>query len=201
MIRLVRLTLALVALAAIAQQLFLQIKGSHSVLNFFSYFTNLSNLFAALVLLLSVCSGNIRSRDVVRYVSTVNTTIVGLVFVVLLRNESLGGLLPWVNFVLHFVMPVGIVLDWLCAPPASQLERKHVLFALLFPAGYLGYTISRGASTGWYPYPFLNPVSNGGYGGVAAYSVGLALTFLAISLTLHVVGNRLTKAKLLSPES
>ena len=62
--------------------------------------------------------------------------------------------------------------------------------ALLFLAGYLGYIISRGASTGWYPYPFLNPVNTGGYGGAAVYSVGLALTFLAISLALHVVGNR-----------
>jgi Na+-driven multidrug efflux pump len=89
------------------------LQASYSVLNFFSYYTNLSNLFAAFVLLLSAVLGKEGSRDLVRYISTVNMTIVGLVFAVLLSDVDLGALLPWVNHMLHYIMPVAIVLDWL----------------------------------------------------------------------------------------
>lgn len=195
MLSLTHLLLAVVALAAMGQQLFLHIAASYDVLNFFSYFTNLSNLFAALVLLLSVFSGKGSSLDVVRYVSTVNMAVVGIVFAVLLRNVDLGALLPWVNFVLHYVMPLAIVLLWFMTPPTTRLTSKHLLLALIFPAAYLAYTIIRGASLGWYPYPFLNPANVGGYGMVAAYSLGITATFIVVSWALLVTGNRLGRSK------
>ena len=190
-----RLVIALVALTAIVQQLMLHIAASFSVLNFFSYFTNLSNLFAALVLLLSVFSNGSLTQDLARYISTVNMGVVGIVFPVLLRNVDLGSLLPWVNFVLHYVMPVAIVLNWLLAPPAFKLNPKCALLALVFPGLYLAYVIVRGAGTGWYPYPFLNPENVGGYGAVAAYSLGISATFLLVSWALLAVGNRLAASK------
>ena len=196
MLTLARVILALVALTAIGQQLALHVGASYSALNFFSYFTNLSNLFAAFVLLfISVFSGNGASRDLVRYVSAVNMAIVGLVFAVLLRNVDLGALLPWVNFVLHYVMPVAIVLDWLVRPPVSKLKSSNILLAMAFPAAYLAYVVLRGASTGWYPYPFLNPANVGGYGGVATYALGIAVTFLLAGWALLAVGNRLASAR------
>ena len=189
MLTLARLILALLVLAAIGQQLVLHVGASYSVLNFFSYFTNLSNIFAALVLLLSVFSSKCKSRDFLRYISTINMAIVGVVFAVLLRNVDLGALLPWVNFVLHYLMPVAIMLDWLVQPPASKLTKKRALVALLFPADYLAYVLVRGAQTGWYPYPFLNPANVGGYGAVAAYSFGIAAAFLLASWALLAIGN------------
>ncbi|MGH8107609.1 MAG: Pr6Pr family membrane protein [Arenimonas sp.] len=190
MLTLARLILAVLTLAAVGQQLVLHVSASYSVLNFFSYFTNLSNIFAALVLLLSVFLNNSRSRDLARYVSTVNMAIVGLVFAVLLRNVDLGALLPWVNFVVHYVMPVAILLDWFVEPPVSKLTGKQAFFALLFPIAYLAYVLVRGAQTGWYPYPFLNPASVGGYGAVAAYSLGITTAFLLASWALFTIGNR-----------
>jgi hypothetical protein len=195
MLTFARLILALVALAAIGRQLALHIGASFSVLNFFSYFTNLSNLFAVLVLLLSVFSDHHRStRDLARYLSAANMTVVGIVFAVLLRDVDLGALLPWVNAVLHYVMPVAVVLDWLVRPPAARMQAKHMLLALLFPAVYLVYVLVRGADTGWYPYPFLDPANVGGYGVVAAYAVGITVTFLLASWALLAVGNRAARA-------
>ena len=55
-LKVIRASLAALALAAIAEQLVLHVGASHSVLNFFSYFTNLSNLVAASVLLLCACN-------------------------------------------------------------------------------------------------------------------------------------------------
>lgn len=43
--------------------------------------------------------------------------LVGIVFGALLRDVDLGDLLPWVNTVHHYIMPVVVVLDWLYQPP------------------------------------------------------------------------------------
>ena len=191
-----RTILAALALTAIGQQLLLHIGASYNALNFFSYFTNLSNLFAVFVLLLSVFSWPSKSavsRNVARYLSAVNMAVVGIVFVVLLRNVDLGALLPWVNFVLHYVMPVAIVLDWLLQPPTSKVKVKNLALALVFPAGYLVYILLRGANMGWYPYPFLNPANVGGYSGVAMYSLGIFATFLLVGWALLAIGNRLAR--------
>lgn len=191
-----RTLLAALAVTAIGQQFLLHIGASYNALNFFSYFTNLSNLFAAFVLLLSVFARSWQrsSLDVMRYVSAVNMAVVGIVFVVLLRNEDLGALLPWVNFVVHYVMPVAIVLDWLLQPPSSRRKAKYLALTLLFPAAYLVYVLLRGVATGWYPYPFLNPANVGGYSGVAMYSAGIFVTFLAVGGALLAAGNRFAKA-------
>jgi hypothetical protein len=188
-----RKLLAALAIAAIGVQLRLHIAASFSVLNFFSYFTNLGNLFAIFALLFSAYSRSATHgglRDAVSYVSAVNMAIVGLVFAVLLRNVDLGALLPWVNMVLHYVMPVAVVVDWLLQPPAAKLPRKYLSIALIFPAIYLIYVLTRGASIGWYPYPFLNPATVGGYSGVAMYSISIAGTFLLVGWMLLIIGNR-----------
>lgn len=191
-----RALLAALAVAAIGRQFLLHIGASYNTLNFFSYFTNLSNLLAAFVLLLSVFSRSPQnsSLDVMRYVSAVNMAVVGILFVALLRNVDLGALLPWVNFVLHYVMPVAIVLDWLLQPPGSRLQAKHLAAALVFPAAYLIYVLLRGAVMGWYPYPFLNPANVSGYSGVAMYSAAIFVTFLLVGGTLVAAGNRLASS-------
>jgi hypothetical protein len=48
----IRLALGLLALLAIGTQLSIHIQRGFNVVNFFSFFTNLSNLFAAIVLLM-----------------------------------------------------------------------------------------------------------------------------------------------------
>ncbi|WP_421881550.1 Pr6Pr family membrane protein [Methylibium sp.] len=183
-----RAILAALALTAIGWQLMLHVGASYSLLNFFSYFTNLSNLFAVVVLLLGAFrrpSQHSDRQDVARYVSAVNMAVVGIVFVALLRNVDLGALLPWVNVVLHYVMPVAIVVDWVgLQAPASPPKAWHLALALVFPAVYLVYVLLRGAAIGWYPYPFLDPANVGGYGGVALYAAGIFGTFLGAGWAL-----------------
>jgi hypothetical protein len=188
-----RVVLALTVLAAIGRQLTLHLSASYNPINFFSYFTNLSNLFAAAVFLVSASKSSkmLTPRlDGLRFVSVVNMTVVGVVFSILLRNVDLGALLPWVNTTLHYVMPCAVVIDWVLLPPSAQLNSRHLLIAAVFPALYLSYVVIRGAGTGWYPYPFLNPVNVGGYAGVAAYSAGITLLFFVAGWLLLMVGNR-----------
>jgi hypothetical protein len=103
---------------------------------------------------------------------------------------ELGSLLPWVNFVLHYLMPVVVILDWIVLPPPARLGVNDLLLCLIFPAIYLSYILIRGNIVGWYPYPFLNPANVGGYGGVAVYAVGVTATFMIGGWVLIAFGNR-----------
>jgi FAR-17a/AIG1-like protein len=179
---------------------------------------DLSNIFAALVLL--VGAGYLLTRreptardDVIRGSAVASIAIVGIVFSVFLRDANLGSLVPWVNIVLHYVMPVVMVADWLTLPPKTRLTPRQIVLLLIYPAVYLAYILIRGRIVGLYPYPFLNPNKvalyggTGGYGGVALFNVaipagygGVALFCVAllvmsivVSGLLIVLGNRVRR--------
>jgi hypothetical protein len=183
LVAVLRLAFGLLVLVAIGWQLWLHIGLRLSVPNFFSFFTNISNLFAAGVLIAAALrqwAGAPPSAafDTLRALAATFMLVVGVVFAVLLRDVDLGALRPWVNSVLHHVMPVVLVLDWLLWPPRPAVGFRPLRWVLAVGALYLAYTMARGAMVGWYPYPFLNPANVGGYGGVAVYAAGVALTFV-----------------------
>ena len=115
-------------------------------------------------------------------------SVVGIVFGVLLRDVDLGALLPWVNVVLHVLMPCVVVIDWFLLPPRGGLEIRDLFLWLIFPGLYAAYVLIRGSLTGWYPYPFLNPDTGAGYWSVALYVVGITATFLLVGWLLLAFG-------------
>jgi hypothetical protein len=190
-----RFLLGAVTLTAVGIQLGIHVSHGFNVLNFFSYFTNLSNIFAAVVLLVeSVLTWRGRELgplwQLARCASVVCMALVGIVFSALLRNVDLGSLLPWINTWLHYVMPVAVVLDWLVLSPRQPIAFRRLGLVLLLPVAYLAYSLIRGAAINWYAYPFLNP-ANGGYGAVALTCVAIAVAFLAVSAVLVLAGNKL----------
>ncbi|MDW5444672.1 Pr6Pr family membrane protein [Polaromonas sp. SM01] len=187
--------LGVLTLVAIATQLTIHLRLNFSLVNFFSYFTNLANLMATLVLV-GTASLRLVSRELspalesARAISAVNMAVVGIVFSVLLRDVDLGSLLPWVNVLLHYVMPVAVVLEWLLRPPRTRFTARQVGLCLVIPLAYLTYVLVRGAAVAWYPYPFLNPAHVDGYGAVALYRVGIALVFWLTAWLLLMVFRR-----------
>ncbi len=191
-----RVFFGLLSLAAIGVQFAIQIQGGNSIINFFSFFTNLSNLFAATVLIIGALylfrhHEPTARDDIIRGTAVVCMALVGVVFSALLRNVDLGHLLPWVNIVLHYIMPIVIVADWLYQPPNTKLVFRQMWLWLIFPALYLVYSVIRGAIVGFYAYPFFNPAKSGGYGGVALYCIAIAVMFFFFSLLLMTLGNKL----------
>ncbi|WP_427015630.1 Pr6Pr family membrane protein [Pseudarthrobacter sp. P1] len=191
-----RLFFGVLTLVAVGTQLVIHLGNGYDVVNFFSYFTNLSNLFAAVVLLVAAAhlitgKEGTRTGDIIRGSSVVCMALVGIVFSALLREVDLGSLLPWINTVLHYVMPVVIVLDWLVQPPQRPMAYSRLWVWLLPPVLYLAYSLIRGAAINWYAYPFLNPDTSGGYGPVAATCLGITVAFLAVSVVLAVAANKL----------
>ncbi len=125
--------------------------------NFFSYFTNLSNIFAAIVLIISALRLLARRRptasdDLIRGAATLYMAVTGVVYAALLSGEDVGLLLGWVNVLLHYLMPIAVIVDWLYQPPGSMLRAKQLPVWFIFPLGYLLYSLIRGPIAHWYPY-------------------------------------------------
>jgi len=159
------------------------------VLNFFSFFTILSNAIAAIVLLIGAwfclrtqsdpCWYNFARAAIVTYMTT---TLV--VYNLLLRDISLdqATTVPWSNEILHVWAPLYLLLDWVFAPGRRRVPWSRFWLIAAFPIGWVIYTMIRGAVVGWYPYPFLDPsIAPGlGYRGVAVYVIAIAAFILLV---------------------
>jgi hypothetical protein len=119
-------------------------------------------------------------------------TTTGVVYGLLLSGyeEELQTALPWVNTVVHRVIPLVMVIDWMIERPHNRLDFRRCLVWVTFPVAYLAYSLIRGPIVEWYPYPFLDPDEAGGYAGVAAYSIGIALGFVGFVWLIVTLGNR-----------
>jgi hypothetical protein len=160
--------------------------------NFFSYFTVLSNCAATLVLGYgggAALLGRPGVPDLLRGAAALYMVVTGLVFAVALSDVETG-MLPWTNTVLHQVMPLLMLADWLLLPPTRRLGPAEVLRWLAFPLLYLVYTLVRGPVVDWYPYPFLDPRPHG-YAHVAVAGVLVTLAFLAVTALLTWLGDAL----------
>jgi len=197
--------IAITAWFALALQLYLMLKRAPSigfsatdtVINFFSYFTILSNLLVAKSLTVSLLLpsspfGIFFSKMSVQSAIAVYIFIVGLVYNLVLRNlwDPEGWQLVADNL-LHVAVPVLYVLFWLIFTPKKILQWKNIFPLLIFPAVYLGYSLIRGSVTGWYPYPFVN-ADKLGYGQVAVNSLLVLLAIVTAGLGI-IAFNRFTK--------
>jgi hypothetical protein len=195
-----RLAFGLLTIVAIvAQYAHRENPSAFYTTNFFSFFTNESNLLAAGLLSYGAYRGwrwgaqeSSSAYELLRGAAVIYMTITGVVFVLLLSGSSES--VPWANAVVHYVMPVVIVLDWLIAPPRMRVTWRKALRWLIFPVVYFGYTLIRGAITGWYPYPFLN-VAAKGYGQVLADGVGILIGMIAVGSATLLAGNRLRERR------
>ena len=152
-----------------------------TVVNFFSFFTVLSNLGAAVVLA-HLAWASVRRSDMLHRAAGITSACVttamlvtGVVYNLLLRSIELPQVttVPWSNEVLHVVGPLFMLVDLLGAPGVRRLAWAALGWVLAFPLAWTAYTLIRGplainpvtGSPPWYPYPFLNPqVSGGGLG-------------------------------------
>jgi hypothetical protein len=155
---------------------------------YFSYFTIQSNLMNVVVLAVGgvVC---LRWRDDPQLLSRIRMSILayavvtGVVYNVLLRGHPDGSYAgpQWPNEVMHVWIPIVILLDFLFAPGRPALPWKALWIAVSYPIAWVAFTLVRGAITGWYPYPFLIPDAEHGYGIVVGYVGGIAAFIVAIA--------------------
>jgi hypothetical protein len=154
--------------------------------DFFSYFTVEANTLTIVSLLVSgyavVARRTSRGLDFFRGAVTLYMTTTILIFIVLLSGYPASELtaVPWDNTVLHYIMPIVVIVDWLALPPSRAVPIKWALTWLAFPLAYLAYSLIRGPIAHWYPYPFMDP-STHGYAGVAITSIVIAAILAIIT--------------------
>ncbi len=171
-------------------------RGIFNPANFFSYFTIQTNILVFVTLLVGafmVAAGKASRRfDIIRSAVTVYILVVGIGFSMLL--STVEGLVltavPWDNVVLHYIIPAAALADFLLDRPRRVVSFRRSLLWLLFPVAYVTYALTRGALTGWYPYPFLDSATSG-YGSVVFTVAGLfALGIGLIWATTRLATNR-----------
>ena len=154
-------------------------------LNFFSYFTILSNILAATMLTVAALRPEEPrpwlTRPRAATAIALYMTVTGLVYVFIL--QSLWNPQGWAFVAdsgLHHVMPVLVVLCWLAFVPKGTLAPRAVPAWLIFPLLYGVYSLARGPFADWYPYPFID-AGKLGYSQTALNIVLLLVGFIVLA--------------------
>ena len=189
--------MAAMAWAALALQLYLALEvrwnlGASLVgglINVFSYFTVLSNTFAASVLSAAAWPHNTWAarclrRPAVAGCAVISMLLVGIAYNLLLRQYWDPQGAQWLaNEVLHNIMPLAMLGFWGWRVPKGHLRPAHVLAWALYPLGWYGFTLLRGASIGVWPYPFLD-VTELGFARTFVNALGLLAGYCGGGLAL-----------------
>ena len=190
-----RAAFALTGWTALALQYGLMLAGNPETspaeltLNFFSFFTVLTNVLVAVALTLPVVWAGTRlgrwaGSEGVRAGVILYAVVVGLVYHFLLHAAwDPQGWALIANVLLHYVMPTAILLDWLLFTPKGFLRWLDATKWLAFPVIYGGWTLVHGYAAGWWPYWFIN-VEELGVGKAALYFSGLLIFFLCAGLVV-----------------
>ncbi len=102
-----------------------------------------------------------RRWQVLRGAATLYLLITGVVYAVLLATIDVMLTDKWINDILHRILPIVLVLDWILVPVSLGVTGRLVGGWLIYPAAYGVYTLARGPFVDWYPYPFLDPRDQG----------------------------------------
>lgn len=193
-----RLFFGLLGFAAIVTEIaVISERGNFNPGNFFSFFTIQTNILVFLTFLASAvmaATGKPKKwMNGVRAAVTFYALVVGTVFSVLLSGYEVLTAVPWDNIVLHYVIPIAVIVDFLIDRPGQRISFKTGLWWLAYPIAYAVYSLIRGSAVNWYPYPFLNPTTHG-YGGVATTVVGL-IVFGALLIAVVTWLTRKSKAR------
>lgn len=205
LLRVVRAAMAAAIVVAIGRQFDISADSdTFDAVNFFSYFTILSNIGAVVVL------GALAARpaliddhrfSTLRGAVTLYMFVTGLVYALVLKPAlaDVGMTDSWIDYVVHVIGPIVVVGDWLVSPPRARPPVRTMAGWLVFPVVWLVYTLVRAPRVDWYPYPFLDPDESGGYAGVAVACLGIAVLFVALAAGLRWWAGRAITAAASAP--
>ena len=153
---------------------------------YFSYFTIQSSLVASVALIVGGVMALRLPVDTVLY-TTVRMSVLSyavvtaVVYNVLLRGIPEEGFIEskWPGELMHVWIPLFIALDWLLSPGRPALRWTGLRYAVIYPVAWVAFTMLRGAATGWFPYPFLEPST--GALSISIYVVGIAGFIIGIA--------------------
>ncbi len=159
------------------------------IVNFFSYFTILTNLFITIWFALAFRSRQMGQtswwgdQPEIKGALMVAGSVTILVYWTLLVDIPIPTVTGEIaNFLLHLLVPLGLLIDWLIVgDPMTKSYRKMLIAWLIFPLVFVIYTEVRSPFAQWYPYFFLDPQAVGGVGKLVISIIGMMLLFLVVA--------------------
>lgn len=174
------------------------------------YYTVLSNLVCFFYFAYLVIVQPARENALLKGAVTMCITVTGLVYHFMLTGvmeASVSDVSPVLlagNTLVHYVVPIGTVLDYLLFFPKGNYKPLHPLAWLALPYLYLLFAliraeVSTATFTGYggqsrFPYPFLD-VDMFGWGKVLLMILALTVVFLALGYLAFVVDRLLGRSR------
>lgn len=184
---------------------------SYSGAMFFTYFTNLSNIFIDVVLLAFLVF-QMKNRKisqmmyVTKFMATISITLTCFVYMLLLAPTNEAGFIGAYfsngagSFCVHLLNPFLAIIDFLYFDKEYCSSQKHVFYAIVPPLIYVGYVLILGQCfhVRWdeamlAPYNFLNYGAVTGWFGFdlslfGSTTLGIGSFYMIIVLILIFVG-------------
>jgi len=166
--------------------------ATFAIANFFSYFT-VQSAIASIFVFVTAAVVAFRQPtdpawlDMVRAMVTTYILVSGVVYGIIVWmssgvNYSIE--VPWSSQLLHFVIPVCALIDWIVDPFKARLPWRYLGWAILFPVFWLVFTLIRGPIVGWYPYFFLDARQVSGPGETVFYCLIIVAIITGIAALL-----------------
>lgn len=159
------------------------------LINFFSFFTVLTNTLAVVVLSYALVRRESAAKRFflsppVSSGIAASIVVVSLAYNLLLRHLwSPTGFQFIADELLHDVMPVLFLIYWWRYVPKGSVRLKHIGAWMIYPLVYFAYALLRGDLLGQYQYPFID-VSTLGYPQVFVNAGGILAGFVVIALAV-----------------
>jgi hypothetical protein len=187
---------ALIVVALVANVIGHVQQGDFVFWNTLGYFSQQSNIFAALLLLIAARStGSARPLwlEYARASVTTYLVIVTVVFWTLLGGFEAGDPYRWSTLTMHGISCAILVADWLLEGPRQEQPLRRAWVVFPYALAWIAVALVRGATDGWIPYPFMDPKD--GYLPVAIVVGGIVVVGLAIGAVLFL----LTRWRVVTP--
>lgn len=182
-----------------------------------TYFTNLSNILIAMVLLWflimdiiilkSQGSKNIKKNYmfIIKFALTLCISLTWLIYMCILAPTSNEGFfMSYANhnygsLCLHFITPVLAILDFIFIDYNYESRGIHAIYAIIPPLVYVGFVVClalsgmRWEGDMWAPYNFLNFGADTGWFGfdlsqMSSTSLGIGVAYMIVALVLIFIG-------------
>ncbi len=173
----------------------------HFILQFFSYFTILTNSLIAIYsfTLLFLPNSKLGRRFIRQHYSAslaLHILVVGLIYNTILRYTwNPAGFQMIIDEFLHLVVPLLYIIYWVAFVPKTHLRYSSFFPWLIYPLLYIAVIMIIATRTKFYPYPFIN-VNELGWNAVFVNIILITAMYIILSLIMIGATKLLRKSTL-----
>lgn len=175
-----------------------------------AYYTILSNILCFIYFAVLVIAQRKKENALIRGAVTMCITVTGLVYHFMLggfMGTAAGAGVPVTalsvsNILVHYVVPILVILDYFLFVPKGQYKSLYPLAWLVLPYAYFAFSMVRAevstrtftgfGATSRYPYPFLD-VDLYGWDKVLLIVLAVTVAFIALGYIFYVLDRLLGK--------